>query len=167
MTNKPGEARESSELAQLHREAKEREHFIEQIIELTPVVINVLDLVTNRDIYTSRDVATLIGYTHDEVEQMKDRVSTLWHPDDVPRRREHLARWQTLADGEIFEFQFRVRHRDGRWRWLETRLMPFSRSEQGDVRQVVTATLDVTALSRRRRPYAPARNASAATLIWG
>jgi PAS domain S-box-containing protein len=133
------------ELARLHRDARERERFIEQIAELTPVVLSVFDLVTERDVYISRDVTTLSGYTGDELKQMQDPFSTLWHPDDIPRHRDHLARWKRMADGEIFEFQFRVRHRDGRWRWLETRSMPFCRSEAGDVRQIVAATLDVTA----------------------
>src|ERR1700681_1344710 len=87
--------------------------FIEQIVELTPVVITVFDVVGERDIYVSRDVPTLIGLTRDEVLQMKDPVSTVWHPDDVPRYSGLLARWKRLADGEISEFRFRARRGEG------------------------------------------------------
>src|ERR1700676_1577593 len=123
----------------------EKKHFVEQIAELTPVVISLFDLMTGRDIYISRDVETLAGYTADDLNQMKDPVSTLWHPDDLSRHKDHLARWKKMADGEILEFQFRARHRDGQWRWLETRVIPFLRSEEGEVRQIVAATLDITA----------------------
>src|ERR1700730_9137015 len=138
----------------MDRATGERELFIEQIAELTPVVISVFDLVTGRDIYITRDVATMSGYTHGELAHMKDPVSALWHPDDSPLYGDYVARWKTMADGEIFEFQFRIRHRDGRWRWLATRVMPFLRSEEGDVRQVVAATLDVTAWKQAEKALA-------------
>ena len=116
----------------------------EQIAALTPVVIWVLETPGGRVSYVSCEVATLLGYTRDEIEQMEDPVSALWHPDDVRRYRDHLPRWKSLADGEIFELEYRICRRDGEWRWLSGRVMPFSRNEQGEVCQVVTATLDVT-----------------------
>jgi PAS domain S-box-containing protein len=127
---------------------RERERFIHQIAELTPVVINVFDLVTERDTYISSDVFTLLGYTPEEIAQMGDPISPFWHPDDIPVAREQIARSKEAADGEISEFEYRVRRRDGEWRWLRTRSMPFSRDEQGAVRQIVTATLDVTERKR-------------------
>ena len=72
-------------------EALQKEHLIEQIAELTPVVINVFDLETERDTYISRDVVTLLGYTRDEMAQMKDPCSTLTDPDDIPRYKDYLA----------------------------------------------------------------------------
>ncbi|MCU1337020.1 MAG: multi-sensor hybrid histidine kinase [Bryobacterales bacterium] len=123
----------------------DKQHLVEQIAALVPVVINVFDLVAERDVYISSDVVNLLGYTGHEIAQMGDRFSTLWHPDDISRYRDNLARLRALADDEIFEMEYRVRHRDGRWLWLESRSKPFSRNEQGDVCQVVTATVDITA----------------------
>jgi len=46
---------------------REKERFANQLAELSPVVINVFDLATRRDVYISPDVVNLLGYTPDEV----------------------------------------------------------------------------------------------------
>ena len=58
----------------------------EQIAALTPVVIWVLETPGGRVSYVSCEVATLLGYTRDEIEQMEDPVSALC----APRRRSPL-----------------------------------------------------------------------------
>jgi PAS domain S-box-containing protein len=65
--------------------------------------------------------------------------------------REQLARIAQSTEGEGSEFEYRVRHRDGRWRWLLSRSLPFARNDQGGVRQIVTATFDITDRSGRAR----------------
>lgn len=125
-------------------EVREKERFIEQLAELTPVVITVFDLDTQRDTYISPDVVNMHGYTPDELARMKDLFSDLLHPEDVATAREHFARLKWAANGEVRELEYRIRHRDGEWRWLRSRHLPFARDDQGDVRQVVTATLDIT-----------------------
>lgn len=125
-------------------EVREKERFIEQLAELTPVVITVFDLDTQHDTYISPDVVNLHGYTPDELARMKDLFSDLLHPEDVATVREHFARLKWAGDDEVRELEYRIRHRDGEWRWLRSRHLPFARDDQGEVRQVVTATLDIT-----------------------
>ncbi|HEY0545533.1 MAG TPA: PAS domain S-box protein [Pyrinomonadaceae bacterium] len=126
----------------------EKERLIQQIAELTPVVITVFDLDTEHDYYISPDVVNMHGYTPHELAQMKDLFSELVHPEDVARVREYFARLKAAADGEVRVIEYRLRHRSGEWRWLMSRHMPFARNEQGEVRQVVTASLDVTERKR-------------------
>lgn len=141
-------ARDVTEHRRMDEALREQERLIHQIAELTPVVINVFDLVTERDTYVSSDVFTLLGYTPEEMARMEDAITPFWHPEDIPIARAQMARSKAAADGEISEFEYRVRRRDGEWRWLHSRSMPFSRDEHGAVRQIVTATLDVTARKR-------------------
>jgi PAS domain S-box-containing protein len=143
-----GTGQDITERKRMEEALREQERFIHQIAELTPVVINVFDLVTERDTYISTDIVNLVGYTAEEIARMDDPISPFWHPDDIPIARENLARSKWAADGEVNEFEYRVRHRNGEWRWLATRSMPFRRNEQGEVRQIVTATLDVTERKR-------------------
>src|SRR5882762_4683115 len=67
--------------------------------------------------YVSGGVRNSLGYTSEERQS-----STLFehvHPDDLEALR---ARYQQLVDGEIkaFSHEFRVRHKDGSYRWLES-----------------------------------------------
>jgi PAS domain S-box-containing protein len=121
----------------------EKERFINQIAELSPAVISVFDLATGRDIYISPDVERLLGYTPKEIAEMENPLSTLWHPEDIPGANEIMAELKPARDGEIVEFEYRVRRRDGEWRWVATRAMPFERDEDGVV-QVVTVSIDIT-----------------------
>jgi PAS domain S-box-containing protein len=117
--------------------------FVRQVADLMPVVLAILDVATERYVYTSPNVHGLTGYTPDEITSMSEPF-TLWHPDDVPVVREHLERLKRLADGQITQAAYRVRHRDGYWQWLSSRSTPFARDDSGAVRQVVTATRDIT-----------------------
>jgi PAS domain S-box-containing protein len=132
-----------TERKQMEATLREKERFIRQILELTPVLINVFDLVTERDTYIGPQVINLVGYKPDEISEMNDPFA-LWHPEDIPRVKDHLARSKWAADGEISELEYRIRRRDGEWRWFSTSSMPFARNEKGRVREIVTATLDIT-----------------------
>ena len=142
-------ARRRAEAEAAERQAADearREHarFIHQVTELSPVVLDVFDLVTERHRYFNSSSVPLYGYTPDEMTQMEDTFSVLVHPDDMPGLAENMVRLKRLADGEIHEFERRVRRRDGEWRWVAARSMVFARNEQGEVRQTVNATFDVT-----------------------
>jgi PAS domain S-box-containing protein len=69
--------------------------------------------------YISPTVANVLGYSPDEVRQMP--VLALIHPDDAQGIR---AAYQALvaAPGESRRVEYRARHQDGSWRWLENKL---------------------------------------------
>ncbi|MEA2642463.1 MAG: hypothetical protein QOF51_3857 [Chloroflexota bacterium] len=128
----------------LDERPEEQDRLLQRIAELTPVVLNVFDLELVRDVYISPDVVQLLGYTPEEILQLADPFATFWHPDDQPRALENLARGKAAADGEIREIEYRVRRRDGQWRWVMSRSLPFARDARGEVRQLVTASFDIT-----------------------
>ena len=130
------------------RSLREKERFANQIAELTPVVINVLDLATRRNLYISPDIVNLLGYTPKEILEMEDPFSVLWHPEDIPKAAEKLAQMKHAKDGEIVEVEYRIRHRDGEWLWVASRTMPFERDKDGFVRQIISASLDITERKR-------------------
>jgi PAS domain S-box-containing protein len=81
------------------------------------------DIITIADtdgkvLYVSGGVQNSLGYTSEERES--NYVFEYAHPDD---RAELLAKYQQLVAGEIkaFSREFRTRHKDGSYRWLESR----------------------------------------------
>lgn len=71
-----------------------------------------------RVLYVSGGVQNSLGYTSEERES--NFVFEHAHPDD---RAELFAKYQQLVAGEIkaFSREFRTRHKDGSYRWLESR----------------------------------------------
>jgi PAS domain S-box-containing protein len=111
-------------------------------------MLDVYDLATGFHPYFSSDVRDLLGYTADEIGKMEDEFSVLVCPEDLPRLGENIERLKRLKDGEINEFECRVRRGDGELRWVMARSMVFARNGRGEVQQVVNATLDITERKR-------------------
>lgn len=122
----------------------ETENFIRHLIELSPVVLDVYDLVTEHHTYFSSDALSVLGYTGDEMAQMTEPFAVFLEPEDMPGIRENVNRLKRLADGEINEFECRIRRGDGERRWMNSRSMIFARDENGEASQVISATFDVT-----------------------
>jgi PAS domain S-box-containing protein len=137
-------ARDVTERKRAQEALREQERVIHQMAAFTPIVLKVFDLATERDAYIRFDVLTLLGYTPSKIDQIDETISMVRHPEESTAATECLAHANRMADGEISEVEFRVRRRDGEWRWLASRSTPFVRDKQGEVREVLTATLDIT-----------------------
>jgi len=94
-----------------------------------------------------------MGYRPDELENMRGPI--LIHPDDQQRVGAIMA---TLLSGpdETVTAEYRVRHRDGSWRWLEA--MAVNLIHEPDVGALVVSFRDVT---RRREAEDAARSSNA------
>jgi PAS domain S-box-containing protein len=139
----PGPAGEA--FRRLHDLISAREHFAQRVYDTTPTAIYVYDLVEQRSTFTSRSVGELLLYTTEELVQMAhEMLPRLMHPDDLRRIGPYLEDFQGALDGEIRDFEYRMRHRNGEWRWFHSRDTVFRRDPDGRVREIVGSALDIT-----------------------
>jgi PAS domain-containing protein len=82
--------------------SREQTRFIQQVVELTPVVLDVFDLQTEHHTYFSSGVVNQFGYTSDEIAGMGVQFSVLMHPEDLPRLRENMQYAFDMCSQEIF-----------------------------------------------------------------
>lgn len=81
------------------------------------------------------------GYPEDEVEKTTKFWDSLIHPDDIERvRTETLAKVQL---GQGYDTHYRIRHREGEYRWVRARTTVQCDAE-GKPFRVVGTTIDVT-----------------------
>jgi len=67
------------------------EHFLKRVTDVTPGVIQVVDLDEQRSVFANRSLTALLGYTPEDIDAMGDGiVTTLMHPEDLARFPEHL-----------------------------------------------------------------------------
>ncbi len=124
----------------------EQERFVQHVAYLTPVVLYVYDLGNRQVRWVNREVGELLGYEPEHLQRMgREMLSQLMHPDDFQRFREYVAQLNFLQDGKVVEFEYRMRHVNGRWRWMSSRDMVFARSVDGVVESIVGAAMDITA----------------------
>lgn len=124
---------------------QESQRLLQAITEENPNLLYVYDLKQQRNVYSHRELFSILGYTLEEVEQMGTAVlSNLMHPDDLAVLPEHFKKFEKAKDGEIFEFEYRMRHKNGAWRWMFSRDSVFTRDTDGKPKQIVGAAVDIS-----------------------
>jgi PAS domain S-box-containing protein len=130
---------------QIESSLRESQRFIEQITYSSPSIIYVYDLQTECNVYTNREVAITLGYSPEQVKSMGTGVlRQLMHAKDWARYQTYYQLLLEAEDGDVLEFEYRLLHADGSWRWLNSRDAVFSRDAQGAVKQIIGAAQDVS-----------------------
>jgi len=136
---------ELAERKQVEAALQEKQYFIERIVETSPDLIYVYDLLEQRNIYVNRQAVEILGYTSQQIEAMREAVlPNLVHPDDMPRIREYHKRFESVKEGEVLELEYRMRDGNGEWRWLRSRDTVFTKNADGLPVQVLGIACDVT-----------------------
>ena len=121
------------------------ERLARALLVTIPDVVYVFDIAAGRNVWFNREIAEVTGYTADEMRAMGRGLNAIVHPDDLARWPAFVDERDGLPDGAFAAFEYRVRHRDGRWRWLSARETVFARDAAGRPAQAFGVAQDVTA----------------------
>ncbi len=123
----------------------ESNRLVNEIMNIFPGVLYVFDLKLGRNLFMNRGSAEAIGYSPEELAAFDAEVmAELIHPDDLPRVRRHHEALGDLRDGETAVIEYRVRHKDGGWRWLFSRDLIYRRDDAGRPWQSMGVANDIT-----------------------
>ncbi|MCA1994275.1 MAG: PAS domain S-box protein, partial [Coleofasciculus sp. S288] len=141
--------KELRERQRVEEELQESKRLLSAIIETHPNILYVYDLIEQRSFHYNRELYTSIGYTPEEVQHMgADMLPKLMHPDDLAKFPNYLKQLQTATDGEIFEFEYRMKHKNGEYRWFYSRDTVFARTEDGKPKEILGAATNITERKR-------------------
>ena len=88
--------------------------------------------------------AAMLGYVPDELALDHGEWRLLMHPDDLAVLEQALA--QHLADrSRPYEAEYRMRHRNGHWVWLQSRGKVVDRAQDGTALRMVGTRMDISA----------------------
>ena len=119
--------------------------FFEKVVSLVPGIVYVFNQKTMANEYSNRSIATLLGYSSDEIIKMGDALlQTVIHPDDLEGLVAYFASLQSLADGEVANFRYRIYALDGSVLWLSTIDTVFERAADGSVLRHIGVASDAT-----------------------
>ena len=98
------------------------------------------------DVFFNAHWYTILGYTPYELPQAYDTWRNLLHPDDVYRaeRKVHLHR----QSGEPFTMEFRMRAKNGQWKWVLSQGKAVERDAYGNVLRLIGTHMDITEKKR-------------------
>ena len=123
----------------------ENEHFITQVTNTIPDILYVYDFDKRRVVYLNPRASIILGYDAKEFQEMGEAfVKRLVQSEDFAGYPAWFSRVSRLEDGEIFEHEFRVLHKNGDLLWLRSRVVVFRRADSGEVLQILAVARDVT-----------------------
>ncbi len=97
----------------------------------------------NRTYYSGR-WSRMLGYLPDEIGDSVEIFDRLVHPDDLPALKERL-RAHMEGRSESYQAEFRMKTKDGAWRWIRSRAKVVARAVDGSPLRVTGTHLDITA----------------------
>ena len=130
------------ELQRIRRQLAEREHLFQLITENAADMIAVIDGNGQR-LYNSPAYQTILGYGSEELAATSSMDQI--HPDDRARVLEAAEKARNTGRGERLEY--RIRHKDGSWRFIESTANAI-RGEEGESEGLVIVNRDITQRKR-------------------
>lgn len=108
-----------------------------------------MDLIAQKRLCNPR-VARMLGLRHEEFELSSDAWMALVHPFDRPALIEKAVKRLALSDAELaarnelFSIEYRIRHREGHYIWVQSCARLVSRDNLGRPSRVVGTLIDIT-----------------------
>ncbi|WP_413175003.1 PAS domain S-box protein [Anabaena azotica] len=130
---------------------RESQNFVQRIAQSSPNILYIFDLEKQCNVYANKEITNLLGYSQQEILEMGENlISIITHPEDKPKILEHFQKFINAQDGEILEIEYRVRQANGQWCWLYSRDTVFNRSPDGQVKQILGVSTNITELKNSK-----------------
>lgn len=131
---------------------KEAEHqvqvqqrFLQKVTDGITATIQIRNLKTGKVTFRNGYASAVLGYTPEETLQMTVAEQMgLIPPEDLPRVLGLQNRIRELQDGASIEDEYRLKHKNGMWRWLFGRSTVFTRDADGSALESLTVSIDIT-----------------------
>lgn len=136
-----------------YRKTEDIQSLLLKITDKVPGLIGVYSVKTGEYIYVNKAVKQILGFTpQDFIKGGFSFVSSLIHPDDKELLMEKNNQAMKIAtkkkfsdDNEpIINFEYRMKHKHGGWRWLHTDGSVLSRTKNNEIEYVINISLDIT-----------------------
>ncbi|MEG4069256.1 PAS domain-containing protein [Microcoleus sp. Pol11C2] len=137
---------EIEERKRIEAQLRESQHWLSAVIKTNPNLLYVYDLIEDKSLYINREIYSDIGYTFEEIQEMAATfIPKLIHPDDIPAFLEQRKKIEIAKDGESFDFEYRIQHKNGEYRWFLSRESVFSRTADGKPWKILGTAAEISA----------------------
>lgn len=124
--------------------------FIESIINLSPDILYIYDLIERKNVYSNDGVLKILGYSVKEVKEMGGKLlSNIMHPDDFKIYLEEIyPKYSKLNDKQPIFHEYRMKNKNGQWHWLYCSEIIYSRLQDGCPKEIFGVVHDITQRKR-------------------
>ena len=130
--------RENSQKLELSRDFK-------LFADAIPGILYIFDANSQRNLYINSQAYDSLGYAPEHILEMGEEFTTkVMHPDDLALFPVHLDRLERSQPGEVCKLEYRMRHKNGEWRWYCTQDRVYSRTKEGKLEKILGIARDIT-----------------------
>ena len=132
------------------READQERHLgrtkalVESLAEIGPQGFFVWDYARNAMVAGGDKIASLYGYTLDEIEALPQGWSSIVHPDDLAVTLDGLNKLERAGNNRVISHQLRIRRKDGRWDIVNMSHRVLERDKDGHVTSSIGVSQVIT-----------------------
>lgn len=138
-----------SYLKKLKDELQQKNHFLEKVTNLVPGTIYIYNQQTQSNEYANKELTNMLGYSVEEVQGMGENVMpNIVHPNDLPLIPTHFEKIRTSKEGTIHDLEYRVKHKDGSYRWFLSYDTIFENNAKTGTVKHIGVTTDVTKIKQ-------------------
>ncbi|KAA5542469.1 PAS domain-containing sensor histidine kinase [Adhaeribacter rhizoryzae] len=140
-----GISKDFTSKAEADTQLAETQFLLQQVTDAMPDTLYLLDLKEKKTLYTNRSIAGTLGYTPQELNQMGlSLVNLILHAEDQKKIAEWEERLMRAKENEVIQTEYRIQHKNGDWRWINTRERVFKREATGKPLQVIGLAKDIS-----------------------
>jgi PAS domain S-box-containing protein len=134
-----------SEYKNIVQQLTDTQTFIQAILRNTPSQIYVLNLSSGEMTFTNHGSSRMLGYTEEDFSSMgPSYFMQLLHPDDVNGLSEFFSYMRTVDDNVVVEREYRMRHKNGEYRYFYSYNSIFKRNENNEAIEIGGSAVDIT-----------------------
>ncbi|MEJ7769563.1 MAG: PAS domain-containing protein [Chitinophagaceae bacterium] len=148
-----GTSQDVTEEKMVEKELRENRNFIQKIADAIPSIITSYNINTGKYSFVNQGFDKLLGYQPEQL--LNEGISfviKLIHPDDLSPLMEKNAQALEMANAQhldvhnemVVEFQYRMLHKNGQYRWFHTFGTVFDRNSNNEVENLLNISLDIT-----------------------
>jgi PAS domain S-box-containing protein len=130
-------------------ERQEYERTIRRIADAMPEIVALIEPNLGKMLFINDQIKQTLGYSLPEAQSLT--LATLVHPHDRQRLSAHFAQLLASHEDRALEIEYRVRHANGDWRWLDCRHIVYSRHPDGKPHQILCSAHDATKRKKAER----------------
>ena len=140
-----GTLQDVTEQKLIERELLEKTNFIQKVADVTPCLIAAYNIHTGRYAFVNQALRTLLGYEPQEVlDKGVEFFMPIIHPEDLQmvmdKNSKALQDANELPRGStepIIEFKYRLKRKDGQYRWFHTFGTIFNRGKNNKIEDLI------------------------------
>jgi PAS domain S-box-containing protein len=125
------------------KELLENAAFVQQILDTSPAMVIVIDIIFNKLVYINKTSENLLGYQAGEATLLKREEMV--HPNDIENWLRFYNEVAQLTDGAVCEHEYRVKSKKGNYIWISNKSTVFKRDEKGAAWLILSISTDITA----------------------